>query len=94
MRSLSHRLPSFTPQALAAASAGTWQRNPETGLIQCDPIMAGIFGLDAKEAERGIPLSSLQAMIHPSDFASFERVQRDIGPCWREHVSDRCASQI
>jgi diguanylate cyclase (GGDEF)-like protein/PAS domain S-box-containing protein len=50
-------------QALEAASIGTWWLDMQSGMVQCDPIAADIFGID--EEERPV-----LAFVHPDDRAA------------------------
>ena len=70
--------PSFVPEALSASNVGVWEWAVAGDVMRVDANCAALFGLPAKEAERGLPLKSATDAIHPEDYPSFESQLADV----------------
>lgn len=63
----------FVPTALLASQVGTWESSVATDRTFADTTTAFLFGVDADEASRGLPLISYTRNIHPDDRAEFRQ---------------------
>lgn len=63
----------FVPTALLASQVGTWESVVTTDRTVADATTAFLFGVDADEAARGLPLISYTRNIHPDDRAEFRQ---------------------
>ena len=62
--------------ALSESQVGTWERIPDKGVVRGDPTFAALFGVDAADAEEGLPISTFTVLVHPDDQAVFHRKRK------------------
>lgn len=62
-------------EVLATGQVGTWSLDLHSGIAKGGPNLSRMFGLDPKQAAKGIPLEDFVTRIHPDDR---ERVQAEI----------------
>jgi hypothetical protein len=60
-------VPAFVSEALAASNVGTWQSGHDLQHYIADDATAALFGLDATEAAKGLPLANYSRAVHPTD---------------------------
>lgn len=53
------------------ARFGVWDWDVSTDRNFCDPVIAEMFGVDARMAAKGLPNSEYLAAMHPDDLPSF-----------------------
>ena len=53
--------------ALAIGKVGSWLWDLESDGMIADPYMAKLFGVNRRDAKKGLPLKTFQGMVHPDD---------------------------
>lgn len=60
-------VPAFVPAALSASQVGTWEYDASSDTLRCDDTMARLYGLTPAEAVLGVPMTRINAALHPGD---------------------------
>lgn len=53
--------------SLQAGTVGIWHLDPQSGMVTTDEYLARIFGVDAEEAAKGLPMQVFIEALHPHD---------------------------
>lgn len=60
-------LPAFAPASLLASNVGTWERDPDRGLLHFDETAAEMYGFTVEDGRDGIDPMRLRPIVHPDD---------------------------